>query len=299
MAGVAVALATGAQALDFNVTYGHSTGVADFTADQKATIQQALDEIKGTYTDNVTVNLQINNVNFGLGGSSQNLEVKTYSDFLTHLTNDETSSLDVTAVGSLPGTTPFSGNSYVTLTHAQARALGYTTGGGTDCTISLYSGICFTRSQGPQVNRYDLHAVAEHEIDESMGFGGPGSLINSGYTPTYVGSEDLFRYSAPGTRTNLSYYSPSDYLSFDGGNTSIRGFNNGYYGGDYADWASVTGDPHVQDAFATADTLVNYSDLERTTGDGVGWDLKAVPEPSSMALLGFGAAAFFRRRKKA
>ncbi|MBS1709766.1 MAG: PEP-CTERM sorting domain-containing protein [Armatimonadetes bacterium] len=292
----ASALSSGAFAagLVFNPTF------VGFSADQQATIQDALNDISGRYTDNVTVNLKFTNVNSGLGGSSQSLFGFTYGAFKSLLAADAKSALDNTAVASLPGGNPF-GARGVALTRAQIRALGQSIGSdgnGFDCYISLNASLCFTRSQGAQVGKYDLHAVAQHEIDESMGIGGPASLIGSGFINTFVGAADLFRYSAAGVRTNLNSNSVGNYLSYDNGVTKVRDYNNGLFGGDYADWASDA-NPHVQDAFGTSGQLINYSNEEVMAGDGIGWDVKSVPEPTTMGLLGLGAIAAYRRRKKA
>ncbi|MBS1709767.1 MAG: PEP-CTERM sorting domain-containing protein [Armatimonadetes bacterium] len=301
VAGTGLALAANAHALDFSVTFGNDGSAADFSADQKATINAALAELKGIYTDNVTVKLQILNSGSGLGGSSTWLAVDSYANVKAALTADKKSALDNTAVASLAAAMPFldatGAEKKVNMTWASARALGYNVGAtpdGFDATLFLNAGICFTRSVGPQANKYDLHAVAQHEADEAMGIGGPGSRIGS---TTRVGVEDLFRWTGAGVRSTLSTNSVGNYFSVDGGVTNIRSFNNGNNGGDYADWAGSG--PNVQDAFATPNTLVNYGTPEISVGDAVGWDVKAVPEPSTMALLGLGVAAFAKRRKKA
>jgi len=296
LAVLGVTLTSSAFALDFNVTYGNDGSTGDFTADQKATIDHALAEIKGFYNDNVLVKLQILNSKFGLGGSSTWLFETGYAGYRNALTADATSALDAQAVASLPVGNPFPNRTVLTTT-ALGRALGFAMGGtpdGFDSTITLNAAICFTRSQGPLANLYDLHATAQHEIDEAMGFGGPTSLFAN--FSNAVGAGDLFRYRGAGLRTDLALNSVGNYLSFDGGVTKIRDFNNGGFGGDYADWAS-DGQGFVQNAFGIPGIQIEYSAKELAFGDGVGWDLKPVPEPASMMVLGLGALGLIRRKK--
>ncbi len=292
-----------AHALTFNVTWGHDRTTGNFTAAQQAAVQGGLDTIAGTYFDNVTVDLHIMNSNNGLGGSSQGLYAVGYGDYRTALIADKLSAVDTSATNSLGATNPFAAHDVV-MTAALGRALGFVTPGNTtdadgtfDCDIFLNGDLCFTAA--PVAGQYDLKAVAMHEIDESMGFGGPGSLIGTGLISGDVGVEDLFRYKSNGVRTGLTNVN-GEYFSIDGGATNIRTFNNHANGGDAADWAS-DGNAFVQNAFGTPGVAINYAKPEIDAGDAVGWDThpRTTPEPATMAALGLGLAAVIKRRKKA
>lgn len=296
-------LVAGAQAVVIAPTYD-ATITGDANAAQiESTIQDAINVIQGTYSDAVTVKVKFQEGG-GLGGSSTWLFADSYAGFRGALAADAKSALDASAVASLPITNPYlmtnGGEKQVLMTTAGARALGYNTGttpDGFDCTITLNTSICFFRNNVIG-NKYDLQAVAMHEIDEAMGGGGPSSFINTGFASQYVGTTDLFRYTGAGVRSTLAANSVGNYLSFDGGTTDVRNFNNGLGGGDYADWASGGG-AHVQDAFATPGTIVNYSAKEVSMMDGIGWDVTPTPEPSTIIACSMGVIALVRRRRKA
>ena len=89
--------------------------------------------------------------------------------------------------------------------------------------------------------------------------------------------------------------------------TDLSGFNQSS-SGDYSDWATGATN-HVQDAFGTPGAQLNLGPIELTALDVIGWNLTAsglaletgvVPEPGSLALLGFGliAVAGYRKRSQ-
>ena len=299
--GAGLFVSSSAHALNFTVLFGNDGTAGNFTAAQQAAITGGLNTIAGSFTDAVTVNLHIMNSANGLGGSSQNLYVDTYAGYRTALIADKKSALDNQAVATLGAANPF-GNRQVAFTAALGRALGYNTPGATtdgsgtfDCDIFLNAGLCFTGAA--VAGKYDLAAVAMHEADESMGFGGPGSLIGTNLIGSYVGPQDLFRYKSNGVRTGLTNVN-GEYFSVDGGATNIRTFNNHANGGDAADWAS-DGNAFVQNAFGTPGVAIAYSGKEVAAGDAIGWDIKTTPEPATMVAMALGVAGIVRRRKKA
>jgi hypothetical protein len=84
-----------------------------------------------------------------------------------------------------------------------------------------------------------------HEIDEVLGLGSAQPMpFHDDPHP-----EDLFRYSAHGTRSFSTAPTPQPYLSINGGSTSLVQYNTNPKG-DYGDYNGIGG-PHVQDAFAT------------------------------------------------
>jgi hypothetical protein len=222
----------------------------------------------------------------------------------------------ITSLGTAPtGPTsgnPVDGSDLIQITSAEGRNLGFATPGGVsagsatnyDSEISLNTSI----TSPPNTlgsSTYSLEAVAMHEIDESLGIGGPGStLTGSGSLTGAIGDLDLFRYSAPGVRSysNTNSASPLSYFSINGGTTVLTYFNQ-TNGADFADWLSNPipgGFPdQVQDAFATPDTNPTLGANELTAFNVIGYQLTA-PEPSTLALAGLGLAlgcGFVRRRR--
>ncbi len=140
-----------------------------------------------------------------------------------------------------------------------------------------------------------------------LGVGGAGTTLGSGFdTEGFIGEEDLYRYSAPGVRSfsTVQTTSPFSYYSIDGGATVLSYFSQ-TNGADYADWLSnpipAGFGPQVQDAFGEQNTNPALGPNELTALNVAGWDARAVPEPSSVVMLGIGAAAFaglgWRRRQ--
>jgi hypothetical protein len=142
-----------------------------------------------------------------------------------------------------------------------------------------------------------LQAVANHEIDESLGIGGAGSTIGgTGFFATGVGDLDLYRYSAPGTYSfsTTQTTSPYAYFSIDGGNTALTYFNQ-TSGADYGDWLSnpipAGHGAQVQDAFGQPGSNPALGPNEITALNAIGYDvITETPEPATMMLSGIGLA---------
>src|SRR5438105_366705 len=109
-------------------------------------------------------------------------------------------------------------------------------------------------------------------MDEVLGL---GSYLPSGD----LRPQDLFSWSAPGTRNVTS--TGSRYFSINSGNTNIVGFNqNSNY--DFGDWLSTScpqANPYVQNASVCAG---QFSDVTATSPEGInldviGYDLVSPP----------------------
>jgi hypothetical protein len=192
----------------------------------------------------------------------------------------------------------------MTITSAEARNLAFSGAPGQttvnsvnyDGEILINTGI--TSPPNSLSGNYSLQSVAAHEIDEILGIGGTGSEIGNS---TNAGDLDLFRYSAPGTRSYSTSSSVASYFSIDGGVTVLSYFNQSGGGTDYGDWQSNpdhTGFPaQVQDAYATAGVNLVDGPAEITAFNVIGYQVVA-PEPSALTLAGLGLLGFAAARRR-
>ena len=142
---------------------------------------------------------------------------------------------------------------------------------------------------------YDAIETEEHEIDEVLGGGGWGTTLASSIPGDAQGVDfgptDLYRYSAPGTKSYVRSPSASSYFSIDGGQTDIVGFSQLNDGSDYGDWgpdittcaesAFVGGPGYVQDTDSCSNKQsdVTNASPEFTMLEALGYD------PSAAALM--------------
>ncbi len=266
-----------------------------------STINAAVATYQSSFSDPVTVSIRFQETGSGLGASSTYYRVISYASYLTALTADATTANDVTALAHLPGrpNNPVNGNASMAVTTANLRALGLTANppsGQPDSTISLNTSLMNLDRSSINPGKYDLLAVASHEIDEALGFGSAlNGLATGAPAPTGpVRGLDLYRYDQLGNRSFNTTQASQAYFSLDG-TTQLARFNQ-TAGGDYSDWFS-TGPhtPQVQDAFGTAGATPSPV-VELTGLDVLGYNL--VPEPGVVSLLGLGVAAVLAHRSK-
>ena len=158
-------------------------------------------------------------------------------------------------------------------------------GGPYDGIVTINSGQPFQFTRPPSSNNYDAQRLTEHEIDEILGLGSylGGPPTNSDFRP-----QDLFSWSAPGTRNHTVL--GTRYFSIDNGTTNIVGFNQDPTG-DLGDWLSgpcPQSTPYVQNAFGCKGQV---SDVTATSPEGVnldviGYDLTSAIPPPGPTILG-------------
>jgi len=268
----------------------------------ESTIHSVVAQYAQIFSTPITVNILFKE-GAGLGSSSTYFETGAYSQYLSALQAHSTSANDAIALAHLPAgpNNPVNGNSQIDVTTANLRALGFNASpppGQPDSTITLNTPIMNIDRAHVNRQKFDLVSVAEHEIDEALGFGSAlNGLTNGAPSPTGpISPEDLFRFDQNGNRTFTTSASAEAFFSIDGGHTDLARFNQ-TEGGDFGDWYSPGGQtPQVQDAFATPGATPNLG-VELTALDVIGYT--AVPELSTVGTLGLGMsglALLLRRR---
>jgi len=248
-----------------------------------STINAAIAVYESKFSDPITVVIKFQKVGSGLGQSSTYYGSISYTTYLSALAADATTADDATALATLPvgPNNPVTGDANMDVTTANLRALGFaaTPPGGIDSTVGLNTAIMNLDRSSINPGKYDLMAVASHEIDEALGFGSAlNGASNGGPTPTgAVWGQDLFRYALPpaGTRSFNTIAASQAFFSIDGGATDLVRFNQ-QASGDFGDWFS-TGPhtPQVQDAFGTAGATPDLG-VELRALDVIGYDFAAV-----------------------
>lgn len=227
-----------------------------------------------------------------LGATQSSFGTVAYGAFASGLAADAGSAPDRAAVAYLPDAGP---SARITLTTAEARALGFGAAASSDGSIEFTSNpaVAFATTRTDlRAGRYDLIGVATHEIGHLLGF---QSALDLG-SATRTGL-DVFRYAglgAPGFSAGQAAY-----LSVDGGAVRLGDFSPGGAGQYQAShWLQGTGglmDPAVFDGVAKDITPRDVLAL-----DVVGWDA-TVAEPASRAMLlaGLGLLGLWRARGRA
>ena len=341
-----------AQALTFNFTAPSNidpNALAGFTS--------AGNLWSSYFTDNVTVNISVGFSSLGssiLAQTSSTQSFFSYDAVHTALSADVTSVLDATAVAnlqagpalqfvtnnssgavvldkdSLPTDQNANNNRFLVLTSANAKALGLTTTGTSDASITFSSDFTydFDRSNGINGGTFDFVGLAAHEIGHALGFvsgvdtvdyySGPTTGLNSaGQRVTaqdlngsaVFNTLDLFRYSSASitqvagfgkvmdlTQGTIGAQDVPKFFSVDGGATNMGAFSTGPYDGDgrqASHWKDNQG-LGIMDPTAAPGELLQITGNDLNAFDAIGWNLASAqaPEPSDLSLIG-GAFVMF------
>ena len=223
-----------------------------------------------------------------LGESETYLENFSYSQIRSALVADATTSIDASAVASLPTSSPVAGATWWTTT-AQAKALGLAPAQSpsTDGYVGFSSVYPFTYNDlsGVAPGTFDFEGTVMHEITEVMGRQLLTGATIGGLANSYT-VYDLFHYSAPGVR-DFSASTPG-YFSVNGGVTNLDSFNTNP-NGDAGDWATSVPDD-AADAFSSSGVINQFSTADVDAMDAIGWNA-ASSSSGSTAPTGVAVAA--------
>lgn len=321
VAGLALAAPRAAHALMITPNFDSSiTGNANAAAIEGA-INAAVGTMQGLYSDAVNLTVDFSYTGAGAGNllsTSQYLYNYTYSAYTNALVADAMANPGntplATAIVNLDSGNDANGRNNMAVAYGQALLLSQyglpTPSFASNASININSNQTFDFTQ-PAGSNFDLIGGIEHELDEVLGGGGAGSVLNSlsnFFFSNKYGSLDLYRYSAPDTPSFSTSSTDSSYLSIDGGTTSIAAFNQNS-GGDFGDFGPACGTGGgtgqlIDNAFNCVGPYENYTTAspEFTMLRAIGWNTTqntALPEPATLGLFGFGLAGlgFMLRRR--
>ncbi|HTC86767.1 MAG TPA: NF038122 family metalloprotease, partial [Bryobacteraceae bacterium] len=276
--------------LKINVTYDTSVPAAARTA-----FDSVVSAYESAFSSNITVNIDVTFGATGLGASSTQQIVVSYSAWraamIANANANPGNTYAVAAAASLPENDPI-GNGEMVVNTANARALGLTANAAVDSTLTFSNTAVFEYDGVATSGAADFLDVAAHELDEGLGIGSAlTGLINNAPVPSgYYAAEDYFRYSAASTHDITTNPTAVVYFSYDGGNTNLAQFNQKYSAlGDsnldrndwvYGDFGCPAATVHIQDAILCDDQAIPVgTGPEITVLDALGYDssLPSVP----------------------
>jgi hypothetical protein len=257
-----------------NITYG--ANVANAPPEFKTAVAAVAQFFESTFTDPVTVNIQVDFARLGhdlIGQSSYGLNTYSFSQITAALRENSKSGDDVNAIASLPTTDPIPGTHHYVMTPAEAKALGLlgatTTLDGT-ATFSSAAAFDYDRSDGITAGQYDFQGSVAHEFSEIMGreLNAIGNEVQTGEANGYY-LYDLFKFTAEGARSFVG--TTQGYFSLDNGVTNLNDFNNSP-DDDFGDWAESAGDDSFL-AFSDSGVVNPVTATDLRVMDVLGWDL--------------------------
>jgi hypothetical protein len=258
---------------------------------------------ESNFTDNIHVNITVDAVagTSVFGQSSTFLNSASYATLQALMVADKKTADDTTATGaggSITVADPVSGTHTWWVSRAEAKAIGLIGDDlSNDGTTTFGAGNPFTFSAPIAGGTFDFEGLAAHEISEVLGRLG----ISGGTIGNFANSYsliDLFSYTGAGARGLTA--GGGENFSIDNGTTLIKLYNDALSNGlDTRDWAPGTIDSFNQFSDPGVTNPVSAVDLREL--DVIGYDraVAAVPEPSSVFLVGIVLAVGLLLRRLA
>jgi hypothetical protein len=281
-----------------------------------AALNRAAQQWSGLFGNSVTINLSVGlspmaNSDTGLTtpvflqGSYATIRNKLIADAAGNPALAITSSLPTTPTFNLPTGFTYSGN--IALTRANAKAMGFAVGAGSDGTITFNSNFAFDydNTNGVTPGTIDFQTIATHEIGHALGFDSAVDVVD-GSPPTSIlpNPLDLFRFrnlsgQFPTTAGQFSSFARDMIPGHDDvfSDTQLQlQFSTGANGGDGFGAGHWKDDALTGTYIGIMDPSVTTGTTEQITSNDVralqmiGWEVTAVPEPSTLALVVMAAA---------
>lgn len=245
---------------------------ATMSAQAVSAFRVAADRWQANFTDNVTVNIDINFLTLApnvLGSTSTQRVNFSFATVRNGMTSDISSADDTLAVASLPSTSTLPrlinftsnnpngaaslvpylqspGGATISMAKANARAIGLSTNAASDAAISFSNQYAFDFDPSDGINggEIDFVGVAAHEIGHALGFSSTvdtldinGGTLSDASTSLHASTMDLFRYSTQSQETgpgviDFTADSRNKYFSIDRGVTPLASFSKGRIHGD-------------------------------------------------------------------
>ncbi len=322
---LSIAAAGPAAALTITPFFDSSLTGAANAAQVEGDINLAISTIDAAIvtSGNVSIVFSESNSSSFLGQSQTASASGSYAAYVSLLQADASAhpsnTVLATALANLSAATAAYGSRQVLLTTADARlALG---AGVTPCfnsagvsvagcgqtfdgVITLSNHFSLNFGTTAVAGKFSEISTVEHEIDEILGIGGTGSVLNEFNTvipnsggltigQEFVGPLDLYRCSA-GALSLTTATDISTNFSIDGCQTNIISFNQ-TGSGDAGDFGTTTNVQSAASSPGNAPTF-NTASPEVIALQAIGFT--AAPEPATLALLGSGVAGLGAIRRK-
>jgi|GEM_PF-1836961 len=275
--------------LTFNNTFDGTWG-AELSIGQAAVIN-AESILSSIFVNNVSLNITFS---YGSGPGSgayasstfYNNAYQSYSTLKGDLMNAAAANPSNTVLSSVLSYLPVSSPTTLkfVIPTANAQSLGLGTGGQSSAgTVTVGNGTTWdpTQSNGITAGQGDLTGTLLHEISHVMG---RDDYAYASQPSPYLTPLDLSRYTVGGS---FNFTTNNAVFSTNGGATALADYSPT---SDTGDWGgALTSNNDANNAFFSYGVKQQWTSVDTKVMQAIGWEIAAVPEPSTFALFGLGA----------